>query len=244
MEGLAYVVLGATGGIGEALVWMLCDAGAKVLACGRDANKLEALSAATCAKMQVLDATQVDQVEAAAQKAREEFGRFDGIANCVGSLLLKPAHLTSQAEWEQTISTNLTSAFATVRAGVKGLGNGPGSIVLVSSAAGRMGLANHEAIAAAKAGIIGLTVSAAASYGNRGIRVNAVAPGLIETPMTQKITSNEASLKASVAMHALGKVGKPEDVARAIYWLLNPEQSFVTGQVIGVDGGLGTVRSK
>jgi 3-oxoacyl-[acyl-carrier protein] reductase len=122
--------------------------------------------------------------------------------------------------------------------------NSGGSIVLVSSAAARIGIANHEAIAAAKAGVAGLTLSAAATYAPRGIRVNCVSPGLVVSGLTQRITSNEASLKASVAMHALGRAGSPEDVASAIAWLLDPEQSWVTGQVLGVDGGLGSLRSR
>lgn len=119
-----------------------------------------------------------------------------------------------------------------------------GSLVFVSSAAARIGLGNHEAIAAAKAGLIGLSLSAAATYGAQGIRVNCVAPGLIETPLTSRITSNEQSLKASQAMHVLGRIGRPDDVASAIQWLLDRDQSWITGQVIGVDGGLGTVHSR
>lgn len=119
-----------------------------------------------------------------------------------------------------------------------------GSIVLVSSCAARVGLTNHEAIAAAKAGVIGLTLSAAATYAPRGIRVNCVAPGLVRTPMTARLTVNEASLKASTAMHALGRIGEPADVAAALEWLLSPEQSWVTGQVLGIDGGLSTVRPR
>ena len=92
----------------------------------------------------------------------------------------------------------------------------------MSSAAARLGLANHEAIAAAKAGVHGLVLSAAASYASRGIRVNAVAPGLVRTPLTARLTANEASLKASTALHALGRIGEPDDVASAIEWLLDP----------------------
>jgi len=136
---------------------------------------------------------------------------------------------------------NLTTAFAVVRAGAKSMMNDGGSIVLVSSAAARIGLANHEAIAAVKAGVIGLTLSAAATYASRGIRVNCVAPGLVRTPMTARLTSNETSLKASTAMHAMGRIGEPEDVASAIEWLLNREQGWVTGQILGIDGGLGSV---
>ncbi len=116
--------------------------------------------------------------------------------------------------------------------------------MLVSSAAARVGLANHEAIAAAKAGIEGLVRSAAATYGPAGLRVNAVAPGLTRTPLTERITSNDAAAEASRAMHVLGRLGEPQDVASAIAWLLDPDQSWVTGQVIGVDGGLGAVRAQ
>jgi NAD(P)-dependent dehydrogenase (short-subunit alcohol dehydrogenase family) len=110
--------------------------------------------------------------------------------------------------------------------------------------AGRHGARLHEALAAAKAGVIGLTLSAAARYAPKGVRVNAVAPGLVRTPMTARITGNEAALKASTALHALGRVGEPDDAASAIAWLLDPAQSWVTGQVIGVDGGLATLRSR
>ena len=106
------------------------------------------------------------------------------------------------------------------------------------------GLANHEAIAAAKAGILGLTLSAAATYAGQNLRVNAVAPGLTETPLTAALTSNETSRKFSEAMHALGRLGKPEDVARAIMFLLDPANSWITGQVLEVDGGLSSVRPK
>ena len=100
----------------------------------------------------------------------------------------------------------------------------------------------HEAIAAAKSGIVGLALAAAASHATRGLRFNVVAPGLVRTPMTEGLLSSPASEKASVAMHALGRLGEPDDVASAILWLLSPEQSWVTGQVIGVDGGLARLR--
>ena len=118
-----------------------------------------------------------------------------------------------------------------------------GSIVLFSTAAARTGLPNHEAIAAAKAGVIGLMQSAAASYASRGIRINAVAPGLVKTGLTEKIWSNEKSAAFSQGMHALGRLGEPEDVASLVQWLLDPENNWVTGQVLGVDGGLGTLRA-
>jgi NAD(P)-dependent dehydrogenase (short-subunit alcohol dehydrogenase family) len=189
-----------------------------------------------------MDATQPQHVDAVVERAITLHGRLDGGVNCVGSLLLKPAHLTSDAEWRETLAKSLDSAFYLLRATVKHLMKEGGSLVFVSTAAARIGLSNHEAIAAAKAGIIGLTLAAAASYSNRGIRVNCVAPGLVETQMTDRITSNEKARATSTSMHALGRLGNPDDVARAIVWLLDSDQSWVTGQTLGVDGGLATVR--
>jgi NAD(P)-dependent dehydrogenase (short-subunit alcohol dehydrogenase family) len=164
--------------------------------------------------------------------------------NCAGSLLLKPAHLTSAQELQDVLAANLVSAFATVRAGAGAMRSSGGSIVLVSSAAGAIGLPNHEAIAAAKAGVSGLMRSAAATYAPYGIRVNAVAPGLVDTPMSRAITANELARNASVAMHPLGRLGTPDDIAEAVCWLLGPQSAWVTGQVLGVDGGLATLKSR
>jgi NAD(P)-dependent dehydrogenase (short-subunit alcohol dehydrogenase family) len=119
-----------------------------------------------------------------------------------------------------------------------------GSIVLLSTAAARIGLANHEAISAAKAGVEGLALAAAASYASKGIRINCVAPGMTRTPLSAKLLQNEVMAKASASMHALGRIGEPNEIASAIEWLLDPEQSWVTAQVLGVDGGLSRIRSR
>ena len=117
-------------------------------------------------------------------------------------------------------------------------------MVLVSSAAARVGIANHEAIAAAKAGVIGLVLSAAATYARQGVRFNAVAPGLVRTPLTKGLVASEQAEKASLGMHPLGRLGEPGDVARAIAFLLDPAQSWITGQVLGVDGGLADLKAR
>jgi len=219
---------------------MLAGRGATLLLAGRSEEKLAALGAELGASHVALDARDMEAVE----RAVSAFAPLDGLVNCVGSLILKPAHQTSAQEWRETMETNLTTAFATVRAGAKAMMSTGGSIVLCSTAAARTGFANHEAIAAAKAGVIGLTLSAAASYAARGIRVNCVAPGLVDTPLAARITRSEAALKASQAMHPLGRIGRPEDVASAIAWLVDPANSWVTGQVLGVDGGLATLRPR
>ena len=194
---------------------------------------------------------QVDTTDAASflhcfEETAATYGEIAGVANCIGSLLLKPAHTTTDDEFHATINANLFSAFATARAAGQTMKRNGGSVVLVSSAAARIGMPNHEAIAAAKAGIEGLTVSAAASYAGRGIRFNAVAPGLTKSQMTRHIWENKTSAEASVRMHALGRLGEPDDVAAMIHCLLSNETSWITGQVFGVDGGLSSVlgRSK
>jgi NAD(P)-dependent dehydrogenase (short-subunit alcohol dehydrogenase family) len=191
-----------------------------------------------------VEASDPDAVDACADAAVAALGGLDGIVNCAGSLILKPAHLTTTAEWQATLAANLSSAFGCVRAAGRLLKAEGGSVVLVSSAAARVGLANHEAIAAAKAGIIGLVLSAAATYAKAKLRFNAVAPGLVRTPLTKGLVASELAEKASIGMHPLGRLGEPEDVARAIHFLLDPAQGWITGQVLGVDGGLADLRSR
>lgn len=239
------LVVGASGGIGSALCRRLVARGATLVAAGRDATKLHALVADTGGDVVPLDARDFDAVRDAVKGIVDRHGRLDGAVNLAGSIVLKPAHSTSADDWEAVVGTNLRTAFAVVRAVAPVMGAlSGGSIVLMSSAAARLGLANHDAIAAAKAGVEGLTRSAAATYAPRGVRINAVAPGLVRTPLSARIVQNEASLKASEAMHALGRIGEPSDVASLVDYLLDPQHAWLTGQVFGVDGGLATVRAR
>jgi len=244
-DGQAVLIFGGAGGIGSAVCRRVIAEGGRVLLAGRQAQTLQSLAAEIGAEWQVTDVTDPVSVDACWQRANELFGKVDGVVNAVGSILLKPAHLTTDAEWAATIATNLTASFYVVRAACRSLmKTGGGSIVLCSSVAAGRGLVNHEAIAAAKAGIEGLALATAASYARQKIRVNCVAPGLTRTPLTQSLTSNEVVAKASAAMHPLGRIGEPDEVASAITWLLSPRQGWITGQVIGVDGGMGRVQAR
>lgn len=236
------IVFGATGGIGSALCRMLRNRGNQLLLVARTAETVETLAAELDAVGLVADATQFTDVDRVFDEAMNRFAKIDGVANCVGSLLLKPAHNTSEVEYAQTIAASLTSAFAVCRAAGRTMTAG-GSVVLVASAAALAGIPNHEAIAAAKAGIVGLTMSAAATYASKRIRFNAVAPGLTRTPLTTRLTANEVSERASRAMHPLGRLGETADVARAMSWFLDPANNWVTGQVLAVDGGLSSLRA-
>lgn len=247
----SYVIVGASGGIGSDLCRRLAARGpCKLMLAARDATKLEALAdelravnADATITTRALDATEPAAVDAAFAEATAAFGAISGAANLCGSILLKPAHLTSDKEFADTLAVNLYTAFHVLRAAVKAMPGG-GSVVLMSTVATKIGLANHEAIAAAKGAVNGLVLSAAATYAPRGLRVNAVAPGLVRTPLSERLTSSEATLKASTAMHPLGRIGEPGDVAEVVAWLLDPATKWVTGQVISVDGGLSSVRAK
>lgn len=233
-------VIGAGGGIGSELTSLLRASGWGLVLAGRTREPLESLAAADGSPVEVLEATDFEAVNSAVQ-------RHDGVSalvNLAGSILLKPAHQTSEAEFEEAVNQNLRTAFAAVRAAGHAMRKNGGSVVLVSSCAASVGLANHEVIAAAKAGVEGLTRAAAATYATANLRVNAVAPGLVDTPLAERLTSNPASLQASKAMHPLGRIGAPADIARAIMFLLEPANDWLTGQIIGVDGGLARVRGR
>jgi NAD(P)-dependent dehydrogenase (short-subunit alcohol dehydrogenase family) len=238
------VIFGGTGGIGSAVARALSDRGIPTFIVSRTEERLKVTAAEVGARgYAVADATNLEQVERAFAEAATALGGISGVAHCVGSILLKPAHLTSEAEFSAVLQQNLTSAFLVLRAAARTMTSG-GSVLFFSSAAGRVGLANHEAIAAAKAGIIGLTLSAAATYAARKLRVNCIAPGLVQTSMSEKITSNQAAAAFSRSLHPLGRLGDPVDIAPLAALLLSDDGSWITGQVFGVDGGLATVKTK
>lgn len=238
------LLFGGSGGIGTAIAQQLSGRGYQTFLAARNEAKLsQAAAAVGAAGYTVADATDLVQVERAFTEATTAMGEVTGVAHCVGSIILKPAHLTSEAEFSSTIQLNLTSAFLVLRTAARTMTQG-GSIVLFSSAAARIGLANHEAIAAAKAGIIGLTLSSAATYAARKLRVNCVAPGLVQTELSSKITSNASAAAFSTALHPLGRLGTPEDIGALAALLLSSDGSWITGQVFGVDGGLASVKTR
>jgi NAD(P)-dependent dehydrogenase (short-subunit alcohol dehydrogenase family) len=241
LAGARYLILGGSGGVGSALARRLAARGATLTLAARTAAPLAALAAELGATAAPLDATDMAAVLAAARDAAARDGGLDGVICAVGSILLKPAHRTRPEELRAVLEQNVVTAFNAVAAAGEVI-SGPGAVVLFASVAARVGLVNHEAIAAAKAAVIGLTQAAAATYAGRRLRINAVAPGLTDTPLAAGLTSNPVVAKASAAMHPLGRIGRADEVARAAEFLLDPASDWITGQVLSVDGGLGAAR--
>lgn len=242
------LIIGAGGGIGSCLARRLAADGWRLVLAGRRVETLDALAAelnASAAHVTTtqLDARDWDAVDAAFASAAQD-GAITAAVNLAGSILLKPAHSTSLQDFDDTINQNLRTAFGVVRAAGKHMRASGGSVVLMSSAAARIGLANHEAIAAAKGAVEGLVRSAASTYASSRLRFNAVAPGLVHTPMAARITENEAALKASESMHPLGRIGTPDEVAALIASLIGPAGAWITGQVFAIDGGLSTIKAR
>lgn len=234
-----YLIIGATGGIGRAVAEDLRAQGHHPLLAARTEAPLRALAASLDTSFRAVDTRDAAQTEGLLAWAGDEAlhgGPLDGVVHAVGSILLKPVHRTSDQEWADTIAQNLTTAFHVTRAATPLLAAKGGALVLFSTAATRVGLPNHEAIAAAKAGVEGLARSAAATWAARGVRVNVVAPGLVETPLSAHLTRPGPSLDASLRMHPLGRIGLPSDIVPAVRAaLFSP---WMTGQVLVVDGGL------
>lgn len=230
-------VIGATSGIGHALATRLSTT-TQLVVSARTPDPLERTATALAAQAVPVDATQPDSIQQALSHITTTYGRIDYVVLAVGSILLKSAHRTSLDEWHATITQNLHAAFYVMRAVTEKMQRQTdgGAILLFSTAAAQIGFANHEAIAAAKAGVEGLARATAASYAARNIRVNVIAPGLVDTTMAQPITRNPAALEASRQMHPLGRIGTADDVAQVAEAVLT--STWMTGQVVVVDGGL------
>lgn len=231
------ILFGASGGIATALRKQLTSTSWRVTAVTRSAANIPPEPNTHAVEA---DATTESGVKTAFRQAQEQFGPPTAVVNCLGNVYLKPVHRTPAADFISVMQLHVFSSFCILKEACGCMGAGS-SIGLVSSVAVQTGLPNHEAIAAAKGAVEGLVRSAAATYAPKGIRVNAVAPGLTETPATAALCEGPGR-RVSENMHPLGRIGRPEDVASALAWLIDPGQSWVTGQILHVDGGLGALR--
>jgi NAD(P)-dependent dehydrogenase (short-subunit alcohol dehydrogenase family) len=193
----------------------------------------------------VADTTTPEGAAAAVAACRDQLGAAPALlAHCVGSTLIAPLHRSSALQMREVLRVNLDSALYMLQAWVEALrvAGQPGAAVLVSSVVARIGVANHEAIAAAKGGIEALARSAAATYAPLGLRINVVAPGMTETPLTASMLRADVMREGAGKQYPLGGVQTAAQVAETMVWLLSDGAARITGQVIAVDGGFTTVR--
>jgi acetoacetyl-CoA reductase/3-oxoacyl-[acyl-carrier protein] reductase len=231
LRGKAALVTGGAGGIGSAIVARLVEAGARVASLDRSGSpEIEGTTPLSC------DLRDSRAVEAALSNLDAAFGRLDVVVHAAGITRDGVLWKLSDDDWSEVMRVNLDSAFLVLRAAAPRLRRaGGGSIVLVSSINGERGKFGQANYAASKAGLNGLARSAARELGAFGIRVNAVAPGFIRTPMTETLPAEVR--ERAVAETALARTGEPDDVARAVLFLVSDLARHVTGQVLRVDGG-------
>ena len=239
LEGRTALVTGASRGIGAAVARELAAAGARVAVNYRSsADEAKAVASEIGGVAIDGDVADLEQAAAVVQQAESDLGELDVLVNNAGVTRDGLIARMSDEDWQTVVDTNLRGTFATCRAASrKMLRRRSGAIVNMTSVVGLMGNPGQANYAASKAGIIGLTKALAREFGSRGVRVNAVAPGYIDTALTDVLSDEVRG--AILANTPLGRLGEPRDVARAVRFLCSDEASFVTGEVLLVGGGLG-----
>jgi len=228
-----YLIVGGSSGIGLALTKRLAAEGNKVIALGRNINQLQLNDNIEHYKFDVLDQSQI------LPSFEHE---LDGLVYCPGSINLKPFKSLKEQDYIDDFKINALGAAKVINQYLPNLKKvEKSSIVLFNTVAVQTGMPYHASIAMAKGAVEGLTLSLAAEFAPK-IKVNAIAPSLTDTPMASKLLSNDEKKEASAKRHPLNSVGKAEEIANAAYFLLSDESSWVTGQILHVDGGMSSLR--
>jgi len=242
LEGRVALVTGASQGIGRACALALAAQGGSVAAAARNQQKLDELVAQIAAAggkaaAFVMDVSDEEQVKAGVKAAIAQFGKIDILVNNAGITRDQLVMRMKRGDWDAVLNTNLTSAYLCIQQVIGSmLKQRWGRIINITSIFGQTGQAGQANYAASKAGLIGLTMAMAREVASRNITCNAVAPGFIETGMTEVLS--EEFKQNAVKMIPLGRVGKAEDIASAVCFLASDEASYITGHVLNVNGGM------
>jgi len=233
LKGRTILVVGGSTGIGLSLIHEILAAGGKVIKASRS------LPEELKGKVEYIP-YDVSDPEASLKNLPE---KLDGLVYGVGTITLKPFQSLTEQDFMNDFNLNVIGAMKVLKACLKSLkAAGESSVILFSTVAVKVGMNYHASVAAAKGALEGLGKSLAAEWSRSGIRVNIIAPSLTNTPMAGNLLSTEDKIEASNKRHPLGRIGKPEDIAVLAAYLLSPQSSWVTGQVIGIDGGIGSLK--
>lgn len=243
-DGRVALVTGGGSGIGRSTIRQLAERGARVIAADIDYASAQATieelgDLGDTARAAQVDVSSPEAVAALVATTLDGFGRLDVAVNAAGVSGLY-ANVPDQPveEWQRVIDTNLTSVFLCLRAEIPALlGSGGGAIVNVASAAGAMGVPGLAPYSVSKHGVIGLTKTAALENARSGLRINAVLPGLVRTPMLQRFAGGDEGIDAMAKGMPMGRAAEPDEVAEAIVWLCSDAASYVTGHCLAVDAG-------
>lgn len=237
------LITGATGGLAQALAKKLVIDNWQLVLVSRNSEKLEEIYGDQHTQI-TADCSTIDGVKHLFDEIEKRSITLNSLAHCIGNIKLGALHRTSEADLLDCISTNLLSAIFTLSSFISHLKqtSSDGAAVFVSSAAASIGIQNHEAVSAAKGGLEALVRSAAATYAASNIRVNAVSPGLLNTPASANLLSSELMREIAAKQYPIKGIGNAEDVADLMAWLLSEKAQRVTGQIWSIDGGFSSIK--
>ncbi|MGI0045669.1 MAG: SDR family NAD(P)-dependent oxidoreductase [Nitrosotalea sp.] len=243
LSGRVAIVTGGSRGIGKAIASIFVREGANVIITAKDNTKLQS----TAKELGVIgfagDIRKEDEVNNVVKKTLNGFSKIDILVNNAGILPeIKPLHETSEEKWNEVLDINLTGQFRFTKSVIPHMMKNGGCIINVSSDAGLKSFENFEAdsYSATKAALIHLTKTWAIEYAKYKIRINCVCPGIVETDMTEPYLRTEVDRSMAVAEHPIGRIGSPEDVAKAVLYFASEDSSWITGAILSVDGGATT----
>ena len=227
-----YLIFGATGSVGSSLAEQLKNSGNDIHLVARNENEVKVIAEKLGCSYTVADVLEDGFIE----KVKSDINDIKGVAYCVGSIDLKPLRMVTEADMNKCMKLNLYSAIEAIKGFQESLKKNKGSVVLFSTVAAQRGFTNHTIIASAKAAVEGLTVTLAAEFAPN-IRVNCIAPSLSKSKIAEPMLKNPAIAEGIAKAHPLKRLGEGKDSAALAKFLITEESSWVTGQIIAVDGG-------